>query len=509
MRESDPKLQLDLDRLVWSESLVPESHMLHVGEFHALHFADKLRLINPYGRLGILTLWSQTDFIEDKLREIGVDLNPATSKIAVIGNLYGNGIPHLLRNLLYNPQIRDLIVCGANRSGSQEELIAFFENGLEETTSLGETVTRIKGTAKIIDSLVQPSCFAERPRLVSVGDLRDGDSRDKMRKAIEDLCLGEPLSCQRIEVTLPEVKVSHYPSEVRSHVVTRDTPLEAWRELVFRLHRFGHIAHLPKGDRQELQNVKVVICHPREDDAADLAAFGFVRKDLRQYQKDMLAPERPADQSYTYGNRMRSYYGQDLLALFAKKLKRNPEDRDCLLSLWDSHHDATAEHAPCLCTLFFRTYDEALTLTATYRAHNALDAWLKNIYGLMKAQSIVASKASLPVGAITVISHSISIDPSKYDLAERVAKAKGFTVDIDHNGQFMVSVDRGASEVVVQHLSDEGLLLHEYRSKHAERIQHELARDCAISDINHAIYLGRQLAKAEACLATGEAFEEG
>ncbi len=57
-----------------------------------------------------------------------------------------------------------------------------------------------------------------------------------------------------------------------------------------------------------------------------------------------------------------------------------------------------------------------------------------------------------------------------------------------------------AGEIVVQHLSNDGFLLHEYRSKHAERIQHELARDCALSDINHALYLGRQLAEAETSL---------
>jgi thymidylate synthase len=112
-------------------------------------------------------------------------------------------------------------------------------------------------------------------------------------------------------------------------------------------------------------------------------------------------------------------------------------------------------------------------------------------------------------GPLTVISHSISIDPSKYDLACRVANSKGFSVDIDPNGQFLIGTDQDAGQIIVQHLSDEGFLLHEYRSAKAERIQHELARDCAISDINHALYLGRQLAKAETCLKTGEPYEEG
>ncbi len=478
-------------------------------EFIPLHFGDKLRIVNPYGRLGILTLWSKVDYVEGKLREAGVDLGPKTSNIAVIGNLYGNGSPHLLRNLLYNPQIRDLIVYGANRSGSQEELVAFFQEGLERATSLGEEVTRIKGTNRVIDDLVTPDMFSEQPRIVLAGEPSDQDSARKLYNLIQSFSPDEEVVGERVEVPLPEVKITHYPSEPRNCNIVAETPLGAWRELIFRLHRFGHLVHLRKGDRQELQNVRVVITQPQEDDAERLGEFGFVLDDLRQYQTDMLIGPLPEDQSYTYGNRIREYFGFDALEKFAGRLRENPQDRDCYLALWDSRQDIDAEDAPCLVSLFFRVYDDRLTLTACYRTHNALDAWLKNVYGLMKAQEIVASGAGIEAGPLTVISHSISIDPSKYDLAARVANAKGFSVDMDPNGQFLVGIDQDEGEIVLQHLSNEGFLLHEYRSAKAERIQHELARDCAISDINHALYLGRQLAKAEMCLKTGEAYEEG
>lgn len=478
-------------------------------EFIPLHFGDKLRIINRTGRIGVLTLWSRIDFVEEKLRETGVDLDPATSKIGVIGNLYGNGIPHLLRNLLYNPQIRDLIICGANRSGSAEEITAFFEKGLEETTSLGEIVTRIKDTSRIIDNLVSPDAFAEKPRFLRVGDLKDQDSLHNLYNAIQSCGFDDDNPRERIEIPLPEVKISHFPSEPRACTITAEKPLDAWRELIFRLARFGHLTHLRKGDRQELQNVKVVITEPGVDDEDALQEFGFSLDDLRQYQHDMLLGPLPEDHSYTYGNRIREYFGFDALSKFAKRLKDNPQDRDCYLALWDSHGDIDADDAPCLVSIFARVYDERLTLTACYRTHNALDAWLKNIYGLIRAQEIVAEEVDIPVGALTVISHSISIDPSKYDLAERVSRAKGFSVDMDPNGQFMVTVDGETGEIVLQHMNNDGFPIHEYRSAKAERIQHELARDCAVSDINHAIYLGRQLAKAENCLRTGETYEEG
>ncbi len=477
-------------------------------EFVPLHFGQKLRIVNPYGRLGVITLWSRTEFVEQKLKQMGVDLDPGTSKIAAIGNLYGNGIPHLLRNLLYNPQIRDLVICGANRSGSAEEIIAFFENGLEETTSLGEKVMRIKGTSRIIDGLVSPADFAEAPRFFRLGDLSDKDELQKLCIYIQNFEPPTQACLARLQIELPEVKVEYYPSEPRSHCIAADAPIEAWRELVFRLVRFGHLTHLRKGDRQELQNVKVVIRNPEPDSPAELKKFGINPEELASYQNDMLDPGLPEDQAYTYGNRIRRYFGFDSLEKFAERLRENPQDRDCYLALWDSRSDIDADDAPCLVSVFFRVFDEKLTLTACYRTHNALDAWLKNVYGLMRVQREVARKTGIEPGALTVISHSISIDPSKYDYARRVANAKAFKFELDPNGQFLFTVDTEAREIVVQHVSDDGILLHEYRSPKSQRIQHELARDCAISDISHAIYVGRQLARAEICLKTGEEFRE-
>ena len=100
-------------------------------EFKALHFADRLTVINPQGTIGVVTLWSKVDYVIERFRQAGVDLDPDTSPIAVFGTLYGNGLREMLRNLLYNPQIQMLLICGNDRSGSREELFNFFELGLE------------------------------------------------------------------------------------------------------------------------------------------------------------------------------------------------------------------------------------------------------------------------------------------------------------------------------------------------------------------------------------------
>src|SRR5271157_6093487 len=104
-------------------------------EFKPLYFADKLQIINPHGSIGVVTLWSKVDYVIERFRQAGVDLDPATSPIAVFGNLYGNGLREMLRNLLYNPQIQMLLICGNDRSDSKQELINFFDLGLEPVAS--------------------------------------------------------------------------------------------------------------------------------------------------------------------------------------------------------------------------------------------------------------------------------------------------------------------------------------------------------------------------------------
>ena len=71
-----------------------------------------------------------------------MDLDPATSPIAVFGNLYGNGLREMLRNLLYNPQIQVLLICGNNRSGSYEDCKIFL-NRLEPVE---DSLVHIKST---------------------------------------------------------------------------------------------------------------------------------------------------------------------------------------------------------------------------------------------------------------------------------------------------------------------------------------------------------------------------
>ncbi|SFM65524.1 thymidylate synthase [Thermodesulforhabdus norvegica] len=487
-------------------------------EFIPLYWKDQLVICNPYGTVGIITLWSATDYVINQLTRAGLSLNGQDSPVAVVGTLYGNGLRELLRNLLYNPQIDTLIIYGRNRSHSADELIAFFERGVEELDGVeigyepldDGTIpkpVRILGTGRIIDNLVKPSDFVRKPKILFPGEPPDRAALDKVKEFISRYEKNPAPLPPRKVVPLPRMIVNHYPGNPRIHTIWADDPLTAWRDLIHRLYCFGRPVVLKKGRRRELQNVKVVVEKPEPVPEEDLRKHGFDPELLERYGRNFLDNLLPEDTSYSYGHRIRAYFGFDQIDRVVRRLRRDPEDRKCYVVLWDPARDLSeeVEGRPCLVSVFFRKFEDRLTLTATFRTHNALDAWLVNFYGLMALQKKVSHEVALAPGAITVISHSISIDEAEIDRAAMVASEREFRYRLDPMGYFRISLDGDA--ILVEYRTGD-VTLKTYRHRKATRLQHEIARDAVISDINHAIYLGRQLERAERCLREGLPFEQ-
>lgn len=489
--------------------------------FDPLYFGDRLIVVNPNGDVGVVALWSNTEQARKIISQAGVDLDAASSRIVAIGNLFGNGLPELLRNLLWNPQIRCLIIMGQDLSGSRQELINFFERGIEAVDYLGTPSYRVIGTNRIIDGMVTPEMFPQPMKLVPLGLLSNPETAAGLRRAIDSLPRMESSELPRVPVPIPKVEVQRFPSEPRNHNILRARPIEAWRELIFRLVRFGHRSKLRKGEKIELQNVKVVIEQPIDDEEETLREYGFSLQHFREYQQRMLDGRKPQDLVYTYGNRMRGYFqvdGQpiDGLQIMVDRLKEDPESRHAYMTLWDNSTNlVTGQHCPCLVSIFFRRFEGRLTLTATFRTHNGMDAWLENVYGLKAIQTYVGVGANMQPGALTLFSHSISVDAALLDKAKSIARSK--TTDhvtnretgkidlrFDPNGEFTVTVDQDAGEIVVQH-SWRGAKINEYRATTAEALEIQLARDVAMTEISHALYLGREIARKEAQLKASRA----
>jgi Thymidylate synthase len=495
--------------------------------FHPLYYGDRLTIVNPAGDIGLVTLWSPAYALRRHLERVSPGiLDPHTSRIAVISNLYGDGLYHMLCNLLYNPQIRHLIAIGVDLGlPTITEIEAFIEHGLEKTIVLGMPVCRIPGTTRFFPSLERFDVERLQNRLnfTYLGRLASDEAAHGLAGYVASLPQYRiPTADERVRVEIPPAPTDEYsyrPSDIAGHQVMRRRPLDCWEELVARTIRFGHPVQLDHGPRLELLNAKAIIGEPADDPADSLQNYGFSLEFLHRYQEKILDSEIPPDISYTYGNRLRRHFRRDekeidTLEYVIKILQDNPESRHAYVSLWDNSIDLPADgrHSssatPCLVTLFFRRSQCRLTLTATYRSQNLLTAWLQNVYGLMAIQQRVCRHTGMPPGPITVVSHSLGIDPRspRYEVAQGISRRWTRDEDVDRitgrhvlredpNGYFVVRVDN--NEIVVDHRY-EGILLKQYRSSNAAKIEREIAGDMAVSLVSHALWLGRELrTKAE------------
>ena len=352
-----------------------------------------------------------------------------------------------------------------------------------------------------------------------LGDVGDAATKAGLKAFFDGLPSQDSAEPARVEPPpIPEPTVTRFPTEPRSHTIVRDTPMEAWSEIIFRLFRFGHRNIVAKKSgpegRVELQNIKAIIENPCEEPDEILQQYGFSLAKFQGYQQRILDPEKPSDLGYTYGNRLRGYFHRpdgtlvDSLEIAARRLKEKPESRHAYIALWDNTRDLPeGTDTPCFVSAFFRKFDGKLTLTATFRSHNAMEAWPENVYGLIAIRRFVAEKAGMEPGPLTVFSHSISIDVSSLEKARKIATSKEsdevhdpatgkLGPRMDPNGAFTTTFDAATWELVVEH-SYNGMKLGEYRGKSAEEIERQLGRDVALSEISHALYLGREIARKE------------
>jgi thymidylate synthase len=499
--------------------------------FEPRYHGELLQRVNPVGDVGIVTLWSPLRAVRRKLVAAAPDvLDARRSRVAVIANLYGDGMYAMFCNLLFNPQICHLVAVGQDLGlGAAGEIEAFLADGLEDTEMLGRPLKRIRGTQRLFPAVPEfdEARLRETLSFHDLGRLSSPRLCARLERLLEELPrTGAGHAGERIRVAIPtglSDADAPRPSDPTAHQVTRRGPLDCWEELVVRTMRFGRPVQMSGGARLELLGARAVIAEPVEDPPEALASFGFDIERFRAYQRAMLEPELPEGISYTYGNRLRGHFdqgsGTDTLQSAIDALRADRRTRRAYISLWDSATDLAPDEdgadgaRPCLTTLFFRATGERLTLTATYRAHNLLTAWLQNVYGLMALQRHVARSAGMDVGPLSVISHSLGIDPRSphFELARAIAARWSRDDDVDRRtgksslredpaGYFLVGVDRERGRIVAEHRFA-GVLIKRYEARRASAIERQVAADMAVTLVSHALWLGRELTRHEQLLA--------
>lgn len=124
---------------------------------------------------------------------------------------------------------------------------------------------------------------------------------------------------------------------------------------------------------------------------------------------------------------------------------------------------------------------------------------LRDLIGISDLDRVAATVAECleqqldPVEqASPVVEDRVEVPPGAFRLRE-----------LDPEGFFLILIDRPAHRLVVEHYGDEGVLRHRLAGEDADSLSQAIVEWGLVSRMDHAAYLGRELARAEAALRFG------
>lgn len=480
-----------------------------------IYYKDFLTVSNPKSNVGVCTLWTPKDSICDKLDKKSFNLG---------GQLYSKrGINFILRNVLANPIIDHIVLCGADRSESGEAFIKFMKNGVDRDY-------KVKGDKKCeIHKEIDKGLLEKFRKNIKVIDMRGKIETKEIEKKVSRIKTSSKAWARPKKFKDSKFQAADkFPSEKTTFSIRANLIWEAWVQILRLIMKFGSKKGMIKiGEVKELVNVIAVV--EKEDSYNPEVAkiFDFNQKDLELYYKDFFNPKKGSE-SYNYGERLFCYpaglpigvfnsesnaklprelkaksgkrkaiSGLDQLEEIYEKYKRYHEDRGLIAAIWNPWVDniksgwmangkirneklparvATQSVAggkiknfgggnvPCMALLQFTYRSKKLHLTAYFRSNDMFDAWPRNAFALRKLQFDFAKRIGKKPGYLTTISNCAQIYETNYEKAEEIIqKYKESTFCLpDPRGTIIVEVE--GKEIVAKHMSPDGnRQLDEYR----------------------------------------------
>ena len=446
-----------------------------------IYFRERLKIGNLESGVGIVTLWTHHSGVCERIPD---------EYFSVAGQLYTKrGIDFIFRNILANPRVRYLVICGKDRTGSGEALLNF--EVLDK--SLENFVGVIKKNVKMIDLRGE----------------RRGEGVLKVIKTLKPLPpFGEPQILPE-----PEIKLSEgFPNDLSLIKIRRQTIGEAWVEVLKNLLKFGvkseaihHYFDRKANDYKELLNLVVAVEEENPAKPKIYEFFPFSRRDLDNYFQEFLAPER-GDEPCTYGERLLNYDGLNQVEKMVEKLRRFPYDKGALAVLWQPKIDnfpvREPWRTPCLTLIQGQCFGKKLYLTAYFRSNDMFAAWPLDAFALRLLQKKIADEVGVGLGSLVTISNMAHLYDHDFAAAANVVKENDkLHCGWDPRGNFAIRLDDGL--IRVEHLSPDGILLQKFEGKTATEIYQKLDQCLAVSLLSHAFDLGAELQKAEIALKFG------
>lgn len=350
-----------------------------------------------------------------------------------------NGAKYVFSNLLLNPNVNKFVVCIFDHKDNGHMLVdalrCFWKEGISEEGTIisskaanprfeglnKEALQRIRKQADLIiienatfekiEETVK-ACFQEPKNKTTVSNIEVIPEKAKElydNGARFDSPLIVKREIQEIE-GVPETKVI----STLGLSITADNLDDALKKIVKQVFEKGSIL---KDQRKitinEERSLSVVIKNP----LAKLPDH-YSKEYLEKYKNEFM--EGIADKNefvYTYHDRIFNKWGNQPEKIISL-LKKNPNTRRAMISLWDPATDLGSQTPPCLNFLWFCVRLNKLECHIVYRSHHLATtdkegniipgegALIPNLYAIYHLQKMIAENSEFEVGPLILTDFS-------------------------------------------------------------------------------------------------------
>jgi thymidylate synthase len=455
-----------------------------------IYYRNELIVGNKKSNIAICTLWTPIEKLGDLPKE----------SFSIIGNLRTTyGINPLIKNIIANPRIEYIILCGEDLMGSGEILINFFKNGIGEDY-------KIIGSNAYVDKNIPKEAIEELRKNIKIIDLRNEKDikslKEKILKILKEKAKEEKQLFPPFFIRDEEEKVEEYHSQEVGFRV-EGSIFDAWLKALDLVMKFGEIKGSEYGMKQKEILCLVTVIDPKEEAIPQ----SIIRKEeLEKYFSTFFSKVKPKSVSYTYGERLFAYGEKKInqIDLLIKKIKKDSTTRRAFAITWDVEKDSNSENPPCLVGIFLDVKFGKLQEVAIFRSHDIYGAWLLNAFALKKLQEKIAKELKVECGKLTIVSLSAHVYEKDWksasDTIEKEYRKRPLGFIRDERGYFIIKIEREKSRIAVEYRLNDGRKVKEFFGENADMIIDEILKENLVSQLQHAAYLGKELKRAEICL---------
>ena len=465
------------------------------------------------GQTAVITGWTVKETLRKHLKD---------SEYAVIGQLYSptRGINLLIRNLLLNPHVRYLVILNATKedknAGACQCLGDFFRHGVEASISdTGRKSWVIRSLIPgYIDIDIDINALEKLRRSVEIQDaISISDAVEKIQYYAQKEIVapwGTPL-----QFAMNIVEPTVFPGTRYGHRIEGKTIAETWVKIIHRIKTTGTIRPTGyDGKWQELIDLMAVVTEEPDDFYFPEPNYlpidrSFLEEYISQILDDAINQEGV---KYTYGQRLRSWFGRDQIEQVIEKLIGEIDAASAVMTLWDVK-DHEKGGSPCLNHIWLRVVDNELSLTAVLRSNDMFAAWPANAMGLRALQKHIRneicqrSQYDLRLAPLITLSQSAHIYDDTWSNAEQLIKEQYSAICkkldyYDPAGNFLIEI--ADDKIVVTHTTPgSGEIVGCYSGKNPLKMIKEICAALPAIRPDHAGYLGMELQKVSECLTNG------